>query len=228
MAIEIAINPTWDDLFDLHLPTLSLTDLGLLWRSNHLIRTRHIDRKTGKMQLRASGTPYYTHLVSSAILTLWINPNPDNPRKMAEEMSAALLHDIKEDCDGITDEFLRQTFSPEVAFLVDSLTREKDNPHDYSRKLLERTWVNPAVAEIKLAENSHNAVTLGDFSQSKQKAWCLKVAREYFPFFERATQFIPSDRRDRFSELFLQTAETVHRQLSTLGCDDPFALSKSV
>lgn len=211
MPFDVQANPSWDDLFRLHLPdSWTLEDKGMLYQGEHIVRTRHV-MPDGKLQMRASNTPYYTHCISAAITLLWLNPQPT-------AVVAAMTHDLKEDCEGITNEYLAQTLSPEVAFLVDSLTRKVDQSlAEFVQQLGAATALNPAVVEIRLADTSHNAITLGSFSHDKKRKWCLKVLEGYLPYFVTCIDLLPVERQDKFRDLLAQTCATIGEQLDTLG-----------
>ncbi len=61
-------------------------------------------------QKRRSGEPYITHPVAVAALVASLRMDPHT-------VSAALLHDVVEDCD-VTVEDLRKRFNPDIARLV--------------------------------------------------------------------------------------------------------------
>jgi len=66
-------------------------------------------------QLRNNGDPYVTHPIAVALqCTEW--------KLDAQALCAALMHDVLEDC-GCTKDDLVQAFGPQVADLVDGLTK---------------------------------------------------------------------------------------------------------
>ena len=68
-------------------------------------------------QFRKSGEPYIVHLIEVAYIVTEFNVGPTT-------IIVALLHDTVEDCQ-VTLEELANTFSPEVATMVDALTKIK-------------------------------------------------------------------------------------------------------
>ena len=67
-------------------------------------------------QKRQSGEPYICHplAVAESVVTLGLD---------TDTVCAALLHDTVEDCDGITDELLRERFGNDVASIVEGVTK---------------------------------------------------------------------------------------------------------
>ena len=112
-------------------------------------------------QIRKSGEPYFTHpcLVASILTDLMIDP---------PTIAAGLLHDTVEDCEGITVDTIRNEFGPEVAELVDGVT--KLNKLDFAnreeaqaeslRKMILAMSRDIRVVLIKLADRLHNMRTL--------------------------------------------------------------------
>lgn len=90
---------------------------------------------------------------------------------------AALLHDTIEDCD-VTKEEIAQKFSPEIAELVDGVTKinrlnfQGDNEATIAnhRKILVGLSEDVRVIIIKLADRLHNLRTIWIMPEKKQKA----------------------------------------------------------
>ena len=66
-------------------------------------------------QTRSSGEPYITHPVEVTEILAGLEMDE-------QTLAAGLLHDVIEDC-GVTSEELAQEFGPEVAHLVDGVTK---------------------------------------------------------------------------------------------------------
>ena len=123
-------------------------------------------------QFRKSGEPYFTHpcLVASILTDLMIDP---------PTISAGLLHDTVEDCEGITLDTIRDEFGEEVADLVDGVT--KLNKLDFAnreeaqaeslRKMILAMSRDIRVVLIKLADRLHNMRTLRH--QPEERRWLL-------------------------------------------------------
>jgi GTP pyrophosphokinase len=118
-------------------------------------------------QKRNSGEPYITHPIAvAAQCAEW--------RLDAQALAAALLHDAMEDC-GITKLDLVDGFGPQVAELVDGLTKldklqfttREEGQAESFRKMLLAMARDVRVILIKLADRSHNMRTMGDMPRSK-------------------------------------------------------------
>ncbi len=118
-------------------------------------------------QLRNSGEPYITHPIAvAAQCAEW--------KLDAQALSAALLHDAMEDC-GITKTDLVERFGPQVAELVDGLTKldklefntREESQAESFRKMLLAMARDVRVILIKLADRSHNMRTMGDMPRAK-------------------------------------------------------------
>ena len=156
-----------------------------------------------KDQIRKDGKPYISHPVSVALILANLGFNED-------VISAALLHDVVEDC-GITLENLKSEFNSNIAELVDCVSAidkekfvfdkddlyesedfEKQSIEEQSfKKLIAIGKKNPLGFSIKFADRLHNLRTIEIFDYSKQlekvketERWIVPIARtlnaEYF------------------------------------------------
>ena len=125
-------------------------------------------------QFRASGAPYISHPIAvTEICAGW--------KLDANALSAALLHDVIED-QGITKAELAEKFGPEVAELVDGLTKldrldfatKAQQQAESFRKMLLAMARDVRVILIKLADRLHNMRTLDVVIAEKRR----RVARE--------------------------------------------------
>ena len=137
-------------------------------------------------QTRASGDPYFLHpLEVAGILTRY--------KLDAATIATALLHDTIEDTVA-TFEDIEQQFGPEVAKLVDGVTKlsklEFKTDHarqaENFRKLLLAMSDDIRVLLVKLADRLHNMRTLHFIAKPEKR---LRIAREtmeiYAPLAER-------------------------------------------
>lgn len=155
-------------------------------------------------QVRKSGEPYIIHPISVACILAEL-------RADRESVIAGILHDVIEDTD-ISYEDIAQNFGPEVAALVDGVTK-LDNIEDSIKKdflaLSEtddkkaaKTYREEVQAEnlrkmflamagdirvilIKLADRLHNMRTLGYISEAKQKEKSQETLEIYCPMAHR-------------------------------------------
>jgi (p)ppGpp synthase/HD superfamily hydrolase len=114
-------------------------------------------------QFRQSGEPYFTHCVEVfKILKDEWNITDEN------YLIAALLHDTVEDTE-ITLEQIKLEFGDEVADLVSGVTKlQTSSDHETLKKVLDKTYINPGVAILKLADRLHNMRTLEFMNPEKQ------------------------------------------------------------
>jgi GTP diphosphokinase / guanosine-3',5'-bis(diphosphate) 3'-diphosphatase len=135
-------------------------------------------------QQRASGEPYVQHCLHTAHILAGL-------RMPAAVIAAGLLHDTVEDT-AVTLDDLRRDFGPEVATLVDGVTKlaqlprvskEGNLPIDRNTESLRKTFLamndDVRVVLIKLADRLHNMRTLGYVKPEKQ----YRIARETLEIF---------------------------------------------
>lgn len=125
-------------------------------------------------QFRASGSPYISHPIAvTEICAGW--------KLDANALSAALLHDVMED-QGIAKHELAEKFGPEVAELVDGLSKldrldfatKAEQQAESFRKMLLAMARDVRVILIKLADRLHNMRTLDAVNPEKRR----RIARE--------------------------------------------------
>src|SRR3989454_7890191 len=136
-------------------------------------------------QKRESGDDYGPHGV--AVATIRAEQETD-----ATTIAAALRHDVVEDSD-VSVEDIRRTFGPEVAELVDGLTKlstltcrstVEEQAENY-RKLLLSVAKDARVIIIKLADRLHNMRTLEHLDQEKRRRIALETREIYAPLAHR-------------------------------------------
>jgi guanosine-3',5'-bis(diphosphate) 3'-pyrophosphohydrolase len=126
-------------------------DLGLIQHAYRVAERSHEGQK------RKSGDPYITHPVAVATILAELGMSGNT-------LAAALLHDTVEDTDYTLAE-LRRDFGPEVAMLVDGVTKlDKLSFGDAAqaetvRKMVVAMAKDIRVLVIKLADRLHNART---------------------------------------------------------------------
>ncbi|PYO98472.1 MAG: (p)ppGpp synthetase, partial [Gemmatimonadetes bacterium] len=154
-------------------------DLDLLARAYRLSAQAHRGQK------RQSGDDYVSHSV--AVATILAEQQMDSVT-----IAAALLHDVVEDSD-VSVEDIRRTFGPEVAELVDGLTKlstltfrstVEEQAENY-RKLLLSVAKDARVIIIKLADRLHNMRTLEHLDPEKRRRIALETREIYAPLAHR-------------------------------------------
>ncbi len=130
------------------------------------------DFATGKHagQLRKSGEPYIIHPLNVALILSKIYAD-------YETISAALLHDVLEDCDCTVEE-MEDKFGINITRLVTGVTRlsrinfstENEYLIDYYKKIIVGMSEDVRVIIVKLADCLHNMRTLWALPEDRQKA----------------------------------------------------------
>ncbi len=151
-------------------------------------------------QKRSSGEPFIEHPVATALYLANINLD-------STTIAAALLHDVIEDT-GISKEMLEKDFGPDVARLVDGVTKLKrlDLLPDESgstngsqpvrltaeaartgslRKMLVAMASDIRVVLIKLADRLHNMRTLKHLDEERQQRIARETLDIYAPLAQR-------------------------------------------
>jgi len=134
-------------------------------------------------QLRKSGDPYITHPVAVATILAELGMTPST-------IVAALLHDTVEDTEYSLDQ-LRSDFGPEVAMLVDGVTKlDKVTYGDAAqsetvRKMVVAMSRDIRVLVIKLADRLHNARTWKFVSAASAEKKARETLEIYAPLAHR-------------------------------------------
>lgn len=114
---------------------------------------------------RKSGEPYITHPIEvyKILRNEWGIKNENY-------LIAAFLHDVIEDTDVTPDE-IKLKFGDEVLELVSGVTKLKSSTDKETlKKVLDKSYINPGVALIKLADRLHNMRTLEFMKPEKRIA----------------------------------------------------------
>ena len=148
-------------------------------------------------QVRLSGEPFIEHPVQTALFLTDL-------RLDADAIAAALLHDVVEDCD-VASEELEARFGPEVAKLVDGVTKltktelmaeematefqpgsEDEQTQAASlRKMLMALAEDIRVVLIKLSDRLHNMRTLKALPPERRVAMAQETLDIYAPLAHR-------------------------------------------
>ena len=136
-------------------------------------------------QLRNSGEPFITHPIAvAARCAEW--------KLDAQALMAALLHDALEDCSVTKIELVEQFGAP-VAELVDGLTKldklhfntREEGQAESFRKMLLAMARDVRVILIKLADRTHNMLTLADTPHEKWSRIASETLDIYAPIAHR-------------------------------------------
>ena len=154
-------------------------DLGAVERAFDLAVLAH------EGQRRASGEPFVTHPIATAVILAELGIDP-------VAVQAGLLHDVPEDT-GYSLADIEERFGPDVAHLVDGVTKlSKFSTHSHEqrqaeniRKMLLAMADDIRVVLVKLGDRLHNMRTLGALSAEKQTRIARQTMEIYAPLAER-------------------------------------------
>ena len=136
-------------------------------------------------QCRKSGEPFIAHPVEVAIILADL-------RMDVETLCAALLHDTVEDTK-VTSEQVAETFNPQIAQLVDGVTKitriEVESLTDEQAATMRKMFVAMSkdirVVVIKLADRLHNMRTLGALREDRRIFKSRETLEIYAPIAHR-------------------------------------------
>lgn len=140
--------------------------------------------KCHESEKRASGEPYIIHPVAVSLSVAHLKLDADT-------ISAALLHDVIEN-QGIKIDAIKKQFGPEVAFLVEGVTKvDRVRYHGVERAVESLRKMFLALAEdirvviIKLMDRKHNMETLQYLPMEKQRRVAEETLELYAPLADR-------------------------------------------
>ncbi|MZP30961.1 RelA/SpoT family protein [Heliobacterium undosum] len=159
--------------------TQNPTDLEFVRRAFEYADAAH----TG--QLRKSGEPYIYHPMAVAYILADLELD-------VATIAAGLLHDVVEDTP-ITQEQLEKDFGPEVALMVDGVTKlsrlefhsKQEQQVESLRKMFLAMAKDIRVILIKLADRLHNMRTLKHQTPEKQREIAIETIELFAPLANR-------------------------------------------
>ncbi len=136
-------------------------------------------------QMRKSGEPFVSHPTEVAMILAGLNLD-------TATLQAALLHDVVED-SGVSLKEIRERFGPEVAALVDGVTKLgrikftslAEAQSQNLRKMLIAMAKDIRVILIKLADRLHNMRTLAALPAEKRREKAIETMEIYAPLAHR-------------------------------------------
>jgi len=142
-------------------------------------------REAHAPQKRKDGSPYVTHCVAAADISVDIGLDEDS-------IVAALLHDIIEDTD-LTHADIARQFGTAVADIVEGVTKltrvqytsKEDEQMENLRKMLMAMAKDIRVILIKIADRLHNMRTMDYQTPEKQRSKSLETMEIYAPLAHR-------------------------------------------
>ena len=164
-----------------------LENTGKKYNIEKITKAYEYAKQLHEGQYRKSGEEYICHPVAVAEIVAGLELDTDS-------ICAALLHDALEDCaDKIDIEKIKKEFGPQVAELVDGLTKlvqirieDKEDAHMESlRKMFLAMAKDVRVIFIKLADRLHNMRTLDAQPENKRRTIALETMHVYAPLAHR-------------------------------------------
>ncbi|MDP2226055.1 MAG: bifunctional GTP diphosphokinase/guanosine-3',5'-bis pyrophosphate 3'-pyrophosphohydrolase [Moraxellaceae bacterium] len=136
-------------------------------------------------QFRRNGSPYITHPL--AVANILCDMHMDH-----QSIMAAMLHDVIEDT-GVTKGEIAELFSPEVADLVDGVTKltqvhftsKAEAQAENFRKMMLAMTQDIRVILVKLADRLHNMRTLDVLTPEKRRRVATETLDIYAPIANR-------------------------------------------
>ena len=176
---EVKMPITYDDLKQ------SLIDSGRPYDFDMIDRAYALAEKAHGTQRRRSGEPYICHPLSVAQILVELGMD-------SESIAAALMHDVAEDTP-VTVAEIKQKFGPEVALLVDGVTKltqikfsnVEDRQAENLRKMLLAMSQDVRVMIIKLCDRLHNMRTGDAWPEQKRRDKALETMEVYAPIAHR-------------------------------------------
>ena len=144
-------------------------------------------------QERKSGDPYIVHPVDAALTVA-------NLQLDADAISAALLHDVQEDC-GVPNEEIASRFGADVAKLVDGVT-----------KLKRLEWQSPDVSNVDASVQAENLRKMFLAMAEDVRVVIVKLADRLHNM--RTLEYLPPERREHTAQ---ETMEIYAPLASRLG-----------
>lgn len=152
---------------------------------NDVVRAYNFSAAAHHGQFRRSGEAYICHPVSVAITLATMHMD-------AHAIMAAILHDVIEDTP-VSKQELSDQFSPEVAELVDGVTKlsqidsrsRAEAQAENVRKMFLAMAKDLRVIIVKLADRLHNMNTIGNLTVEKKRRIAKETLEIYAPIANR-------------------------------------------
>ena len=162
-----------------------IRDAGMNVNLDRVRAAFELAARAHREQKRRDGSPYVTHVVAAASITVDMGLDEDS-------VVSALLHDTIEDTD-VTHEDIARQFGPQVADIVEGVTKltrvnytsREEEQMENMRKMLLAMSKDIRVILIKLADRLHNMMTMDYQTPEKQRLKSLETMEIYAPIAHR-------------------------------------------
>jgi GTP pyrophosphokinase len=195
MVAAYDIHHDWEDPEDLHALLQSVRDQRDDANVRKIRYAYYLAEKAHKGQNRCSGEPYIVHPLAVAQILVDLRMDDDS-------IVAALLHDVLEDTDHLSQEDIVRIFGEDVLHLVEGVTKLKFKPQEALtaqqrraaetnrtaetlRKMLLAMAKDFRVMVIKLADRLHNMQTLDALPPEKRTRIASETLDVYAPLAAR-------------------------------------------
>lgn len=165
-------------LHEIQVIDYDLEEMPYVPASENISKALEFAREAHQGQLRKTGEPFINHLISVVNILESAGLNAQHNENI---LVAALLHDTVEDNAKISLEGIRRGFGPDVARIVDGVTKvdSVDGDMDTIKKIAESGYLDPSVLVVKLADRLHNMQTLGPYSDDKRRSKAQETMDKY-------------------------------------------------
>ena len=197
-------------------------DTSLIEKAYHFAQKAHAPQK------RETGEPYFIHCQYVASILMDFNLDADT-------ICAGLLHDTVEDTS-ITFDDLRKEFNPQIAHMVQGVTKISDLKFSSTDEETVENWRKMliAVAEdvrvilIKLADRTHNMRTLDALPADRQQFKAYETISLYAPLAQRLGMFTIKTDLEDLSFKYLHPTEyaNLKKEVEARTADRQAALEK--
>lgn len=177
------INSFDDVLVEINKYITNKEDINKISEAYNFAARMHAD------QYRKSGEPYIIHIIHVAYILATLRVGPQTIR-------AGILHDVIEDTDITSEEFIKK-FGQEIFALVDGVTKIgnidfndlKEYQAENHRKIFIAMANDIRVIIVKLVDRLHNMRTLKHLNPKKQKQIAQETLDVYAPIAHRLGMF---------------------------------------
>lgn len=167
---------------------------------------------------RHDGSDYYMHLcdVTQDLINHGITDHV--------VLTSAILHDYKEDVEGVTYEDIKAQYGESVADVVEGLTKRPDIDYKTDKVALSE-YLNTILKDwrmllIKASDRKHNISTLKDATPEKQYRQAIETETYFLPLFKEGRK-----RYKQYSAYLHTCKTTLYPHILTLKAHHEYRIS---